>query len=114
MRLIRFPELSKPLFVAVSKPISASVCVCVCVCVCALSLKCVCMHVCYYRRLPSNRPYQITAHPLFWPKSLAEGSLHLYSHSIVRKGPTSAPGRNSHGYFLVAFWMNVKVSHDFL
>ena len=28
-----------------------------------------------YRRLPSNRPYQITAHPLFWPKSLAEGSL---------------------------------------
>ena len=33
MRLIRrFPELSKPLFVAVSKPISAGVCVCVCVC----------------------------------------------------------------------------------
>ena len=28
-----------------------------------------------YRRLPSNRPYQITAHPLFWPKRLAEGSL---------------------------------------
>ena len=28
-----------------------------------------------YRKLPSNRPYQITTHPLFWPKSLAEGSL---------------------------------------
>ena len=28
-----------------------------------------------YRRLLSNRPYQITAHPLFWPKNLAEGSL---------------------------------------
>ena len=38
-----------------------------------------------YRILPSNCQHQITAHPLFWPKSIAEGPLQPWNRPVWLK-----------------------------